>query len=246
MTTTNPTTAQPAPLDLEAAERNADHYRRLSHQIGTWESADLCKAAARSADDADRLVAEVRRLRDYAETTRYHQQKHADAFREVERLRAELERVEAERAVDAIETRAELDHWRLRALTAERLLGELGWERNLDPERALWVPAGEPDLFDDELERRITEQRAALQPHAEILAGELVAAAGVTTGPATPEHEPGVQPDWCGYMAGKAVEALRQLGHAGLADHVEHLERAHAARNPDHLYGPPAGTEGEH
>jgi hypothetical protein len=52
-----------------------------------------------------------------------------------------------------------------------------------------------------------------------------------------PEHQHGVDPDWCGYLAGKAAEALRQIGHGGLAEHVEHLEHAHAGGNPQHLYG---------
>lgn len=89
----------------------------------------------------------------------------------------------------------------------------------------------------------------ATEPRAAILLGRM--ADELDAAPAA--HEPGVQPDWCGYLAGKAAEALRQLGHTGLADHVEHLERAHAAGNPKHLYGaagppptaPPAGTEGD-
>lgn len=37
-----------------------------------------------------RLQAEVKQLREYAETTRYHQIRHAKAVRELEQLRAEL------------------------------------------------------------------------------------------------------------------------------------------------------------
>lgn len=48
-------------------------------------------AAARTLVPA--LCDEVEQLRAYTETTRHHQQKHAEAVREVEQLRAELDRV---------------------------------------------------------------------------------------------------------------------------------------------------------
>lgn len=51
--------------------------------------------------------------------------------------------------------RGELDHWRLRAQTAERLLTELGWQRNLTPGQALWTPAGEAAMSDVLIDRRI-------------------------------------------------------------------------------------------
>lgn len=95
MTTTDPTDAQPASLDLDDIQARADHYDLLTHQIGSNHSADLTAAATCCADDVPALVAEVRRLRDYVETTRHHQQRHAEAVRELERLRAELTEVTA-------------------------------------------------------------------------------------------------------------------------------------------------------
>lgn len=99
MTTTDPTDAQPASLDLDDIQARADHYDLLTHQIGSNHSADLTAAATRCADDVPALVAEVRRLRDYAETTRYHQQQHAETFRQLERLRAEAPDLRRERAI---------------------------------------------------------------------------------------------------------------------------------------------------
>ena len=51
-------------------------------------------------------------------------------------------------------------------------------------------------------------------------------------------HQPGHDPEWCGYLAGEAAKELRTAGHDALAAHVEDLERWHARHNPQHLYGP--------
>ncbi len=59
------------PIDLDAA-------RRIAKRTADWIAGKHLNA----------LAAEVERLRAYAETTRYHQQQHAEAFREVVRLRA--------------------------------------------------------------------------------------------------------------------------------------------------------------
>ena len=51
-------------------------------------------------------------------------------------------------------------------------------------------------------------------------------------------HQPGYDPDWCGYLVEQAASKLRAVGEPALADHIEALERWHARHNPDHLYGP--------
>lgn len=53
------------------------------------------------------------------------------------------------------------------------------------------------------------------------------------------EHQPDVQPDWCGYLAAEAAQRLREAGEPTLADHVEDLERYHASQTEGHLYSPP-------
>lgn len=51
------------------------------------------------------------------------------------------------------------------------------------------------------------------------------------------EHAPGVQPDWCGYLTREAAGVLRRAGADVLAEHVEALERWHAAGNREHESG---------
>lgn len=52
-------------------------------------NADWVEHDLRQREKLDRLAAENAELRTYTETTRYHQQRHADAVRELEKLRAE-------------------------------------------------------------------------------------------------------------------------------------------------------------
>lgn len=112
MTTTDPTIAPTPsdPLDLDAIADGDTGWDRswvagLPGNLpkSTYLYPDLADRAQREIaallDDVDRLVAEVRRLRDYAETTRYHQQRHAETFRQLERLRAEAPDLRRERAI---------------------------------------------------------------------------------------------------------------------------------------------------
>lgn len=79
----------------EMARQSVRARRGFVQSNNMWaEHTDLLRATfntklAEMAAERDRLAAENAELRTYTETTRYHQQRHADAVRELEKLRAE-------------------------------------------------------------------------------------------------------------------------------------------------------------
>lgn len=62
--------------------------------------------------ELERLRAEVVQLRAYAETTRHHQQQHAETFRALEKTRAELATAKVSPLVDWPELLAEIEKFR--------------------------------------------------------------------------------------------------------------------------------------